>query len=113
MKSRILNLLLFISFILTMMVPLTGLIIHKLASVVFLLLCIVHTIVYRKKMNWKRWGVLGIIIIAFFSGIFGMVFEEFPVAMAFHRAISIASVFFLAIHIFVFHKRMSFSKNIA
>lgn len=110
MKSRILNLLLFISFILTMMVPLTGLIIHKLASVVFLLLCIVHTIVYRKKMNWKRWGVLGIILVAFSSGIFGMVFEEIPVIIAMHKVISISSVFFLAIHIFVFHRKLTHQK---
>lgn len=110
MKSRILNLLLFISFILTMMVPLTGLIIHKLASVVFLLLCFVHTIVYRKKMNWKRWGVLGIILVAFSSGIFGMIFDEIPVIIAIHKAISIFSVFFLAIHIFIFHRKLIYQK---
>lgn len=110
MKSKVLNILLLIAFVLTIMVPLTGLIIHKLASLAFLLLCIVHTIVYRKKMNWKRWGVLGIIFVAFFSGIFGMVFEEIPVIIAMHKAISISTVFFLAIHIFVFHRKLIHQK---
>ena len=106
MKARILNLLLLISFIVTMMVPLTGIMVHKLASVVFLLLCLVHTIVYRKKMNWKRFAILGIIVVAFCSGLFGMIMEEIPMILALHKAISIVSVFFLAIHIFVFHKKM-------
>ena len=41
--KKILNYGLFISFLLTIMVPLTGVHIHKLASTVFLLLSIVHT----------------------------------------------------------------------
>lgn len=106
MKSKILNLLLFVSFLVTMMVPLTGLKVHKMASVVFLLLCVVHTIVYRTKMTWKRWAVLGVILVAFLSGIFGMIFDEIPVIMAMHKAISISSVFFLAIHIFIFHRKL-------
>ena len=112
MKLKLLNISLFIAFIVTMMVPLTGLIVHKLASLFFLLLCVIHTIVYRKKMNWKRWGVLGIILVAFLSGICGMIYEEIPFVLAFHKAISIVSVFFLAIHIFVFHKRMNLKRNI-
>ena len=106
MKSKVLNILLLIAFVVTMMVPLTGLMVHKLASVFFLLLCVIHTIIYRKKMNWKRWAVLGIILVAFLSGIWGMIYEELPFVLAFHKAISIASVFILAIHIFVFHKRI-------
>lgn len=110
MKARILNLLLLISFVITMMVPLTGLIVHKLASVAFLLLCLIHTIVYRKKMNWKRYAVLAIIFIAFFSGIFGMIFDEIEIILALHKAMSIVSVFILAIHIFVYHKHMKMRK---
>ncbi|MBE5887205.1 MAG: heme transporter CcmB [Lachnospiraceae bacterium] len=92
------------------MVPLTGLMVHKLVSVFFLILCAIHTIAYRKKMNWKRWGVLGIILVAFSSGIFGIVFEEIPVIIAMHKVISISSVFFLAIHIFVFHRKLTHQK---
>ena len=105
MKSKILNILLLISFIVTMMVPLTGLKVHKLVSVIFLLLCVVHTIVYRKKMNGKRWAVLAIIMLAFFSGIFGLILDDIPLVLALHKVISIGSVFILAIHIFVFHKK--------
>ena len=102
----VLNYLLLISFIITNLVPITGIHIHKLASVFFLLLCIVHTVVYRKKMQWKRWVLLGVIAIAFLSGLFGMIMDEVPMILALHKAISIASVFFLAIHIFIFHRRL-------
>ena len=104
--KKALNLALTISFFLTVMVPITGIPLHKMASVVFLLLSLVHTIVYRKKLGAKRWGLLSIILISFASGLFGMILDEYPHIMIFHRAISIAMVFFLAIHIFVFHKRM-------
>ena len=104
--KKALNLALTISFFLTVMVPITGIPLHKMASVVFLLLSLVHTIVYRKKLGAKRWGLLSIILVSFASGLFGMILDEYPHIMIFHRAISIAMVFFLAIHIFVFHKRM-------
>ena len=104
--KRFLNLALLISFIVTVMVPLTGIHIHKLASVLFLLLCIVHTIVYRKKLGMKRWLLLGLIVISFVTGLFGMILDQFPIILILHRAVSIAVVFFLAIHIFVFHKKL-------
>lgn len=102
----ILNYLLLITFIVTNMVPLTGIAIHKLASAFFLVLCIIHTVRYRKKLQWKRVVLLGIILLAFLSGLFGMIWDEIPVVLAFHKVISIGSVFILAIHIFVFHKRL-------
>ena len=88
------------------MVPLTGIMVHKMASVFFLLLCLIHTFMYRKKMNGRLFLVLGIIVVAFLSGILGMIFEEIPMILALHKAISIVSVFFLAIHIFVYHKKI-------
>lgn len=103
---KILNIALLISFVVTVLPPLTGIVVHKLASVVFLLLSLIHTVVYRKKLSGKRIALLAIIVIAFLSGIFGMIFDEIPMILALHKAVSIASVFFLAIHIFVFHKRM-------
>ena len=108
--KKVLNYLLLISFIITNMVPVTGIHIHKLASVFFLLLCIVHTVVYRKKMQWKRWVLLGVITIAFLSGLFGMIMDEVPFILTLHKAVSIGSIFFLAIHIFVFHRRMKKTK---
>lgn len=104
--TRILNILLLISFIATMLVPLTGIIVHKMASAVFLLLSLVHTIVCRRGLNLKRVAMLGVIILAFLSGIFGMIFDDIPLILALHKVISIGSVFFLAIHIFIFRKRM-------
>ena len=104
--KRFLNIALLISFIVTVMVPLTGVHIHKLASVVFLLLSIIHTVVYRKKLGAKRWLLLALIVISFATGLFGMILDQFPIVLIVHRCISIALVFFLAIHIFVFHKKL-------
>lgn len=104
--KKLLNLSLLISFFVTIMVPLTGIHIHKLASVLFLLLSIVHTAVYRRKLGMKRWLLLALIIISFATGLFGMIFDQFPAILILHRSISIALVFFLAIHIFVFHKKL-------
>ena len=104
--KKLLNFALLISFIVTIMVPLTGVHIHKLASVIFLLLNMVHTVAYRKKLGAKRWLLLGLIVISFASGLFGMILDQYPVVLVLHRVISIALVFFLAIHIFVFHKKL-------
>lgn len=104
--KRFLNIVLLISFLVTIMVPLTGVHIHKVASVLFLLLSIVHTIVYRKKLGAKRWLLLGLTVISFATGLFGMILDQVPIVLIFHRCISIALVFFLAIHIFVFYKKL-------
>lgn len=104
--KRTVNILLLLSFVITIMAPLTGVMVHKLASTLFLLLCLVHTAIYWKKMNAKRWGVLAMVLAAFVSGIFGMVLDHIPMVLAAHKAVSIVLVFFLAIHIFVFHKKL-------
>ena len=104
--KRFLNIALLISFLVTIMAPLTGVHIHKLASVLFLLLSIVHTIVYRKKLGVKRWLLLGLTVISFATGLFGMILDQFPIILILHRCLSIALVFFLAIHIFGFHKKL-------
>ena len=104
--KKLLNIALLVSFVVTVMVPLTGVHIHKLASVIFLLLSIVRTITYRKKLGAKRWLLLGLTIISFTTGLFGMILDQLPMVRILHRTISIALVFFLAIHIFVFHKKL-------
>lgn len=109
--KKFLNIALFLSFLVTIMVPVTGILIHKLASAVFLLLSIVHTIVYRKRMSGKRWGLLIFLLLAFLTGLFGMIFEEFPMIEACHRVNSIILVFFLAIHIFVFYRKYEWRRK--
>ena len=104
--KKLLNIALLVSFVVTVMVPLTGVHIHKLASVIFLLLSIVHTITYRKKLGAKRWLLLGLTIISFTTGLFGMILDQLPMVLILHRTISIALVFFLSIHIFMFHKML-------
>lgn len=104
--KKLLNIALLLSFVMTILVPLTGIHVHKLASVIFLLLSIVHTGGYRKKLGMKRWLLLGLILISFTTGLFGMILDQFPMVLIFHRVVSIGLVFFLAIHIFVFHKKL-------
>ena len=104
--KKILNIALLITFILTIMVPLTGVHIHKMASTFFLLLSIVHIITYRKKLGTKSWLLFATIIISFATGLFGMILGRISVVLILHCAISIGLVFFLAIHIFVFHKKL-------
>ena len=103
---KLLNLLLLVTFAVTNLVPLTGVHIHKMASMLFLLLCLIHTVVCRKKLNRKKYALLGIVILAFVSGLLGMIFDQYPLILALHKVISIASVFTLAVHIFVYHKRL-------
>ena len=104
--KKILNIALLISFIVTIMVPLTGVHVHKMASVLFLLLSIVHTIVYRKKLGAKRWLLLVLIVTSFATGLFGMILGQYPIVLITHRVISIAIVFFMAIHIFAHHRKL-------
>lgn len=104
--KKILNIALFLSFAATVLMPLTGIHIHKMASVIYLLLSLVHTVVYRKKMGARHWLLLVTIVISFATGLFGMILKSLPMVLILHRGISIVLVFFLAIHIFVFHKKM-------
>ena len=104
--KKVLNIALLISFVVTIMVPLTGIHIHKLSSVLFLLLSIIHTVTYRRKLGTKRWLLLGLIIVSFATGLFGLILDQLPFVLILHRVISIAAVFFLAIHIFVFHRKL-------
>lgn len=102
--AKLLNIALLISFLVTILVPLTGVIVHKLASTLFLLLCLVHTIVYRKRLNQKRYIMLAVIFLAYLTGLFGLIFDEIPLILALHKVISIVCVIFLAVHIFVFQR---------
>ena len=104
--KKILNIALLISFIVTIMVPLTGIHAHKMASVIFLLLSIVHTIIYRKRLGAKKYLLLALVSISFATGLVGMIMDQFPIILILHRCISIAVVFFMAIHIFVYHKKL-------
>ena len=99
--KKTLNLLLLLSFIVTVLVPLTGIPVHKMASTLFLILTIAHTLVYRKTLGARKYLLLGVVFLAFLGGLFGMIFDQFPIILSLHKVISIASVFFLAIHIFV------------
>ena len=76
-----------------------------MASSLFLLLSVAHTIAHRRKLGAKRWVLFLVILVSFVTGLFGMILDHIPVVLVSHRAVSIVLVFFLAIHIFVFHRK--------
>lgn len=108
--KRAFHITLFLSFIAAIMEPVTGLPVHKLAAAVFLLLSMIHTILYRKKIRGKQWLLPALVLLSFFSGLFGMIFDQFSILLAVHRMSSIVLIFFLAVHISVFYKKF-FRRN--
>lgn len=104
--KKFLNALLFLSFIVTVMEPVTGIYIHKLAAAIFLLLCIFHIITYRKKTGGKSGLLLMLTLFSFLSGLFSLILEQYFMLLTVHRCISIVLVFFLGIHVSLFYKKM-------
>ena len=104
---RVLNYLLAISFVLTIMVPITGIIVHKLASTLFLVLALIHVFLYRKRLDYKYILVIVLTIVSFVLGILGLVMIEYPIVLTLHRTISIVLVGLLAIHIYRFHRMLA------
>ena len=104
---RVLNYLLAISFVLTIMVPITGIIVHKLASTLFLVLALIHVFLYRKRLDLKYILIIVLTILSFVLGILGLIMIEYPIILVIHRVLSIGLVFILAIHIYKFHRRLA------
>lgn len=104
---RVLNYLLAISFVVTIMVPITGIMVHKLASTLFLVLALIHVFLYRKRLDYKYILVIVLTIVSFVLGILGLVMIEYPIVLTLHRTISIVLVCLLAIHIYRFHRRLA------
>lgn len=96
---------LFLSFILTIMAPISGIYVHKLAGTVFFLLGIIHMIMYRRKIRGKQ-GLLAVLILfSFISGLFSLILEQYPYILNVHRMCSIVLVSFLSVHVSKFYKR--------
>ena len=104
---RVLNYALAISFVLTIMVPMTGIIVHKLASTLFLVLALIHVFLYRKRLDYKYYLIITLTILSFVLGILGLVLVEYPIVLILHRTVSIVLIILLAIHIYKFHKRLA------
>ena len=111
--KRTQNILLLLTFIAAMLEPVTGIVIHKLSAASFLLMSMIHIIIYRKEMKVKRWILFALILICFFSGLFGMIFDYFPAILVIHQVGAVVLVFFLAIHIFVFHKKICRKRRVS
>ena len=105
--KRVLNYLLAISFILAIMVPITGIIVHKLAATLFLMLALIHVFLYRKRLDYKYILIITLTILSFVLGILGLVLVEYPIVLILHRTISIVLIILLDIHIYKFHRRLA------
>ena len=99
--KRVLNYSLAISFILTIMVPIMGIIVHKLV------LALIHVFLYRKRLDYKYILIIGFTIVSFVLGILGLVLVEYPIMLTLHRTVSIVLIILLAIHIYKFHRRLA------
>lgn len=104
--KKIFHFALLISFIVTLLVPLTGIHIHKLVSVIFLLLAFVHMILSRKKSGDHTVWLMALVVLSFATGLFGMILDQYPIILILHRVISIAVVFFCAIHIYRYRRKI-------
>lgn len=104
---RVLNYLLAISFIVTILAPITGIMVHKLASTLFLVLALIHVFLYRKRLDYKYILVVVLTIVSFILGILGLVLVEYPIVLVLHRTISIVLVCLLVVHIYRFHRRLA------
>lgn len=105
--KRVLNYLLAISFILTIIVPITGIIVHKLAATLFLILALIHVFLYRKRLDLKYILIIVLTVLSFILGIPGLIMVEQPIILTFHRTVSIVLIILLAIHLYKFHKRLA------
>lgn len=103
--KRVLNYLLAISFVLTIMVPITGIIVHKLAATLFLILALIHVFLYRKRLDYKYILIIVLTILSFVLGILGLIMVEHPIILILHRTVSIVLIILLAIHIYRFHTK--------
>lgn len=99
--KRVLNYLLAISFILTIMVPITGIIVHKLAATLFLILALIHVFLYRKRLDLNYILIIVLTIVSFVLGILGLIMVEHPIILILHRTVSIVLIILLAIHIYI------------
>lgn len=102
--KKILGILLLASFLAAVSVPFTGVIVHKLASTVFLLLSLVHIFTAKGKSGLGLM-LLALVIAAFASGVLGMILEEYPAVLGLHKLLSIGSVFVLGLHSALFFRR--------
>lgn len=104
--KKIFNILLVVTFIVSIMVPLTGIKIHKISSTLFLIFSLIHIVINRKRLGLKGYLLSCLILITFISGLFGMIIDEYSILVVLHKVLSIVVVFFLAIHIFIHHKKL-------
>lgn len=104
--KKVWNYLLCMSLILTMLVFITEIWIHKLAATVFVVLCIYHCVKHKNRFNIKYILLFILVLICFVSGIVGMVSSPY---LIFHKVMALLLVCFLVVHVYMFHKSLKIS----
>ena len=51
--------------------------------------------------------IIVLTIVSFVLGILGLVLVEYPIMLTLHRTVSIVLIILLAIHIYIFHRRLA------
>nr|WP_317398449.1 heme transporter CcmB [uncultured Gemmiger sp.] len=85
-----------LSGLLTVLQPLTGPVVHKLAASVFLLLCVGHMLACRKKLTGTGVALLAVLLAAFITGVPALV--QGGTAGAVHAVLGILCLCAMAAH---------------
>lgn len=98
-----------ISGLLTLLQPLTGTMVHKMAASVFLLLCVGHMIACRKKLTGAGVTLLALLLAAFATGVPAMM--QGGMAGAVHAVLGILCLCAMAAHAFARRRAMQITKE--
>lgn len=96
MGKKVLYSLLSLSGLVTMLQPLTGSVVHKMAAGVFLVLCVGHMFACRKKLTGAGVALFALLLAAFASGVPALM--QGGVAGAVHGVLGILCLCAVAAH---------------
>lgn len=89
---------------------LTGMVIHKMVGCLFLIMIIVHLIIYRANMNWKKWLFFIYLLLVFILGIMAFKNDAMIFNIA-HKTTSILLIIFIVIHFYRYHRRIMYENR--
>lgn len=98
-----------ISGLVTMMQPLTGAMVHKMAASVFLLLCVGHMIACHKKLSGAGVALLMLLLAAFATGVPALI--QGGTAGAVHAVLGILCLCAIAAHAFSRRRSLQTTKE--
>lgn len=109
MRKKLLYGALALSGLLTVLQPLTGSVVHKMAASIFLVLCVGHMIACRKKLTGAGVGLLGLLLAAFATGVPALM--QGGLAGAVHGGLGILCLCAMAAHGFARRRALKSSER--